>query len=41
MQAGRARGDPPMHATSAAMKGDSITATMFVPGGGGSPRQSE
>jgi hypothetical protein len=28
-----------MRATSAAMKGGSITATMFVPGVVGSPRQ--
>jgi len=39
MQAGRARGEPPMLATSAAMKAGSITATTFVPGGVGSLKQ--
>jgi hypothetical protein len=29
-----------MHATSAVMKGDSITATMFVPGVVAAPKQS-
>jgi hypothetical protein len=40
MQDGRDRGEPPMHATSAAMKAGSITATTFAPGGVGSPMQS-
>jgi len=29
-----------MHATSAVMKGDSITATTFAPGGIAAPKQS-
>jgi hypothetical protein len=31
-RAGRGRVEPPMHATSAAMKDASITVTMFGPG---------
>lgn len=31
--------EPPMPATSAAMKAGSIIATTFAPGGVGSPRQ--
>jgi len=39
MPAGRVLVDPPMRATSAALRAGSITATTFAPGGTGSPRQ--